>query len=78
MAQSRTYPLPSPAAAAAKIAAEGGPQIDPTQPTGKETADGITMSWEIAGGYITLTVDSKPWLIPYSVIWSHADAIFAN
>ncbi|WP_297846269.1 hypothetical protein [Pseudomonas sp.] len=77
MADSKTYPLTDPAALAAKVKAEGGPALDPTRPTGQASADGVTMGWSIADGSITLTIIKKPWIIPASTIWSHADALFA-
>ena len=38
MAQTRNYALVDPAALAAKVQAAGGPQLDPTQPTGNASA----------------------------------------
>lgn len=74
---SRTYPLPDPAAVAAKIAAAGGPRIDPHQPTGTATADGVTLSWSIADGQITISIVHKPWIISEGTVWSHVDAVLA-
>lgn len=75
----KSYALPDPAAVAAKVAAAGGPKIDPTQPTGSAHADGVTMTWVIDGTptRITLTVKSKPFFVSYDEIWSHADPLFA-
>lgn len=78
MSQAKTYLLTDPAAVAAKIKAAGGPQLDPTQPTGQAAADGVTIGWSIANNMITITVISKPWVVPYSAIWSHIDPLFAN
>lgn len=83
MSQSKTYPLPDPAATVAKIAAEGGPKIDPTQTSGQASDCGVTLAWSIGAGtniptQITIAVISKPFLIPYSTIWSHVDALFAD
>jgi hypothetical protein len=77
-APSKTYPLPDPAALADKVAAAGGPKLDPTQPTGEASADGVTIGWNIAGGEITVAVLSKPFYISLSTIWSHVDNLFAS
>jgi hypothetical protein len=75
MSQARTYPLSDPAAVAAKVKAAGGPAIDPTQPTGRASADGVTIGWSISKGQILITIISKPWIAPYSSIWSHIDSV---
>jgi hypothetical protein len=75
--QSRSYPLTDPTALAAKIAAEGGPAVDPTQATGEATGKGVTLGWTIVGGMITITIINKPMLVPASFIWSKIDALFA-
>jgi hypothetical protein len=75
---SKTYPLPDPAAVAAKVAAVGGPRVDPTQPTGTASADGVTLTWVTADGQITLTIESKPFFISDGTIWAHADPLFAT
>ena len=74
---SKTYPLPDPAAVAAKIAAAGGPRIDPTQPTGAASADGVTLTWVIVDGHITVTIEKKPFFISTDFIWAHADTLFS-
>jgi hypothetical protein len=74
---SKTYPLPDPSAVAAKIAAAGGPRIDPTQPTGTASADGVTLTWVIAQGHITITIEKKPFFLSDNFIWAHADPLFA-
>jgi hypothetical protein len=66
----------NPVAIAAKVKAAGGPALDPTQTAGMASADGVTLSWHILGGQILVTVVQKPWMIAYSVIWNHVDAIF--
>ena len=76
MIQSKTYPIPDPTAVAAKVLAAGGPKIDPTQPAGEARAEGVTIGWSIANSQITVTVLSKPWIIPWGTIWSHVDALF--
>jgi hypothetical protein len=78
MTQARTYPLFDPAALAAKVKAAGGPAIDPTQPSGKATADGVTIGWSITRGEIVITIFSKPWIVPYAAIWSHVDAVLGS
>lgn len=75
---SKTYPLPDPAATAAKVLAEGGPSIDPTQTTGTATEHGVTLSWVIASGQITIIVVSKPWVIPMSTILGELDKFFGG
>lgn len=75
--QSKSYPMPDPAAVAAKVAAAGGPQICPTECTGSAHADGVTLTWVIANGQITITVKSKPFFVSYDTIWEHADSLFA-
>ncbi len=77
MSQARTYTLTDPAAVAAKVKAAGGPAVDPTQVTGRASADGVTLSWSIGEGQILVTIVQKPWMISYSAIWSHVDAVFA-
>lgn len=77
MSQARSYPIPDPAAIAAKVKAAGGPAIDPTQATGQASADDVTIGWNIVAGQITITIVSKPWVVPYSAVWSHIDAVFA-
>jgi hypothetical protein len=78
MGQSRTYAISDPAAVAAKVTAAGGPAIDPTQPTGQASAEGITIGWSISYGKILITILHKPWVAPYSTIWSHIEAILGN
>ena len=77
MSQAKAYALPDPVAAVAKIKAAGGPQLDATQPSGKASADGVTIAWSVANGQITVTIISKPWIVPYSAIWSHIDAVLS-
>jgi len=80
----KIYPLTDPAALTAKIEAAGGPKIDPTQTVGKATDCGVTLGWSVEAlvggdaGQITITILSKPWLIPASTIWSHVDAVFSS
>lgn len=69
---SRTYYVPDLPAAADRIRAAGGPLIDLTKPAGQARADGVTVSWVIEGQQVTLTLVSKPWIIPASTIWAHA------
>jgi hypothetical protein len=75
MSQAKTYALPDPAAIAAKVKAAGGAAVDPTEATGQASADGVTLSWSIHQGQILVTIIHKPWMVPYSAIWSHVDAI---
>ena len=75
MSQAKTYALPDPAAIATKVKAAGGPALDPTQATGQASADGVTLSWNIHHGQILITILQKPWIVPYSAIWSHIDAV---
>ena len=73
---SKTYPLPNPAVVAAKVAAAGGPHIDPTQPVGTASADGVRLAWSIHDGQITVTILGKPFFISDDTIWEHADKLF--
>jgi hypothetical protein len=75
MSQARTYPFSDPAAVAAKVKAAGGPAIDPTQPKGQAFADGVTVGWSVSNGQILIIIISKPWIVPYSTIWNHIDAV---
>jgi hypothetical protein len=77
MAQSKIYLLADPAALAAKVKAAGGPQLDPSQPTGEASADGVTLGWEITDTRINITILSKPWFMPYGVLWGKIDAMLA-
>ena len=74
---SRTYPLLNPTATVAKILAEGGPTIDPNQPSGSVETHGVKLTWTIADGQITVTVVSKPWIIPMAQIIGELDRFFA-
>lgn len=82
MSQSKTYSLTDPASIAAKIKAAGGPVIDPTQPTGEASAEGVTLGWLIAGEIpnqtITVTILSKPWIVPYNTVWTHIDSVLGE
>lgn len=81
MGQSRTYTLPADetlSELAAKIRAADGPNIDPTQATGKATAYGVSVSWVVNAGKIILTIQSKPFLIPASIVWEHAASFFSG
>jgi hypothetical protein len=75
MTQARTYPLIDPAALAARVKAAGGPAIDPTQSSGKASADGVTIGWRIVKDQILITIVNKPWIATYAAIWSHVDDI---
>ena len=77
MADSRTYPIPDPAAVAAKVAAMGGPQLDPSKPVGTASGEGVTVGWSIANGQITICLLHKSMFIPESTVWSHIDQLFA-
>lgn len=78
MSQSKTYHFTDPAELAAKVLAEGGPKLDPTQPSGQASADGVTIGWDIQCPTIEITILAKPWIMPYSAIWSHVDELFAD
>jgi hypothetical protein len=77
MSQAKTYPFSDPAAIAAKVKAAGGPALDPTEAMGQASAEGVTLSWKISQGQILITILRKPWMIAYSAIWNHVDAILA-
>lgn len=71
----RTYQLNDPDAVAAKVAALGGPRIVPGECSGQAAADGVTISWAVADGKITVSILSKPWLISENTVWSHVEAV---
>lgn len=75
MSQARTYRISDAAAIAAKVKAAGGPALDPTQVSGKASADGVTIGWNLCGSQIVVTILQKPWVVPYGAIWSHVDAV---
>jgi hypothetical protein len=75
MSQAKTYRLLDPATIAAKVKAAGGPALDPTEAMGQASADGVTLSWSISQGKILITIIRKPWMIAYSAVWSHVDAV---
>jgi hypothetical protein len=71
----------NPAAIALKVKSLGGPAIDPAASTGQASADGVSIAWRVApsangSGQITVTIMKKPWMIPYSTVWGHIDAVF--
>ena len=70
--------MSDPAAITAKVKAAGGPVIDPTKATGRAVADGVTIEWSIQEGEIVITILSKPWIAPYSSIWSHIDSVLGG
>jgi hypothetical protein len=57
------------------VKAAGGPALDPAQAEGRASADGVTIGWSMRQGQIVDTNISKPWVVPYSAIWSHVDAV---
>ena len=65
-----------PAALTVKVRAAGGPEIDPTQSSGRASADGVTIEWRIGEGEIVITILQKPWIVSYGAVWSHIDAVF--
>jgi len=75
---SRTYPLNAAEAEAicAKIQSETGIFIDPSKPTGTELSHGVTVNWAIQGNAITISIPSKPWVIPCSTIFGQLDELF--
>lgn len=73
-----SYPMPDPAAAAAKIKAAGGPFIDPTQPTGTASTHGVNLAWAIADGKIDITPTHKPWYVTDDQIKSGLDKFFGG
>ena len=77
MSQTKTYSLSDPAAIVAKVKAAGGPALNPALATGQASADGVTIGWSVSPGKILVTIISKPWVVPYSAIWSHIDAVLS-
>ena len=78
MPDSKVYPIPDPVAIAMKVKASGGPALDPSQPSGQASADGVTLSWVIEAGNITITLLKKPFFVPESTVWSHVDQLFTD
>ena len=74
----RTYPLNATEAAAicAQIAQQAQIHIDPSQPTGSAETHGIQINWVIQGNAITISIPSKPWVIPCSQILDELDKLF--
>ena len=52
-----------------------GLRSTPSEATGQASADGVTIGWSIAKGEILITIISKPWIVPYSAIWSHVESV---
>ena len=78
MSETRYYCIPDPAAIAAKVKAAGGPCIDLTQPSGRATADGVTLSWTLGAGQVAVEIVSKPWIATYGAIWSHVESVLGR
>ena len=78
MSETRHYSIPDPAAVAAKVKAAGGPVIDLTQPSGRATADGVTLSWTLGAGEVAVEIVSKPWIATYGAIWSHVESVLGR
>ncbi len=78
VANCKSYSLSNPQAVADKIAAAGGPVIDPFKPSGEASAHGVMISWVVVSGQIMVTIESKPWVMPYSLIWENIDHVFAT
>ena len=76
--QTRSFALISPAALAAKVKAAGGPQLDPTQPEGTASADGVTVAWKISPNRIDITVTEKPWIVSWDTVWAHVQNLFPS
>ena len=74
---SKTYSLVNPAEVAARVAAAGGPRIDPTQTTGSAEAHGVALAWTIADGTIAVHTTAKPFYVSCAEIEEHLDALFA-
>ena len=74
----KIYPLNPDEAAAicAKIQSESGIAIDPASPTGTATTHGVTLSWVIADGKITISIDKKPFFVLCSAIYNQLDSLF--
>jgi hypothetical protein len=56
-----------------KIAANGGPTLDPSQPTGKATTHGVTLGWDIQPTSIAITILGKPWFVSNDTIFGEVD-----
>jgi hypothetical protein len=78
MSQSKMYLMTDPAAVAAKVKSAGGPAIDPTQPTGTATADGVTIGWSVAAMQLTVTIIKKPFFVPYNDVWGHIASVLGD
>lgn len=72
-----TYPVSDPVALAAKLKAEGGPAIDPTQTSGSLPPEhGVKLTWLLQSGNIQIIVASKPFFISYDQIKNGLDHFF--
>jgi len=76
--ESKTYPFSAETAAevASKIFNESNIHIDTTQTSGSFVVHGCHLSYEIADEKITISVDSKPFLIPCANIYAGLDDLF--
>lgn len=74
----KTYPISDPVALAAKIKAEGGPSIDPTQTSGTAETHGVHLTYVVTAGIITIAVASKPWYVSDAQISSALDGFFGK
>lgn len=78
MSESRSYRISDPAAIAAKVKAAGGPPIDLTQPSGRATAEGVTLGWTMGMGQIVITILSKPWMVQNGMIWGRIESALGS
>lgn len=73
-----TYPMPNPAETAKKIEAAGGPHIDASQVLGMATTHGVTLSWLIKDGFITIDPTKIPWYVTEGAIKEALDKFFGG
>lgn len=76
---SRTFPFSVAEAGSIcqKLATEAGVHIDPTQTSGSTETHGVQINWLIQGDAITISIPSKPWIIPCSQIFDELDKLFS-
>jgi hypothetical protein len=75
---SHTYALTDPVALVAKLRSLGGPAVDPTQPTGTATADGVTLAWSVTAKQVTIIIIKLPFFVSNDEVWSHVEKVLGD
>jgi hypothetical protein len=61
---------------AKKVHDETGMDIDLTQPSGRASSHGITLSWKVSENMVAVTVEDKPWIVSCGTIFGRLDELF--